>query len=191
MRRPARYNQRKLGRQIRDLERSIIDHTLAVHRERWRLSGVNDELKRAKALAAGRKLKRTGRRVKRGTLVVRVAIAILILSFCSTAHATPPLLRSRVFWTSLAITAAASGADIASTQSALARGAAEANPLYGQRPTPGRMISIALPLALVTSYGAYRTSLSPDRRVRRLWIVGPAASVAIHLALAARNAGVR
>jgi hypothetical protein len=78
-------------------------------------------------------------------------------------------------------------ADLETTARAIAAQpkASELNPLFGEHPTRARLYGIAVPLNALSFYLSYRAKKNEPKR--RLWIIGPGASIAVHSAAAINN----
>jgi hypothetical protein len=78
-------------------------------------------------------------------------------------------------------------ADIETTAHAVAAQprATELNPLFGAHPTRARLYGISVPLNALSFFLSYRAKKAEPKR--RLWIIGPGVSIAVHSSAAINN----
>jgi hypothetical protein len=91
----------------------------------------------------------------------------------------------RSFWLTHLFQIAATVADIESTQFGLARGAREANPLFGSHPSRGKQYAISMPLSAAVVGWSYRLKRSAPHS--RHWLIPPIVIGTMHTVAVCHN----
>jgi hypothetical protein len=122
------------------------------------------------------------------TIILAVLLVISPSCHAQQQAAHVRFYKSKTFWAMFSLTSAAMVADYATSQRAFARGAVEANPLFGgPKPSMLHMTAIGLPFQFGASYLGFKMSRSKRWIIRDLCWAAPLYEATGHSYNAVRN----